>query len=190
MNLFLLVPILSTATYEILDTTTDKLIIKLDPVAYNISLSLNHKPKEFIIINSNYFWKNTPIGIFIDGNRFFENIPLKYYRPPFNIGDCIINAGPTIIKDYKVITDYKDEGFRSDVLRKTSHTFIGISRHNKVVLGYYRNATPIQIAKDIAKYEVKTAIKLDGGSSAYIKVGDQIRGQVQKVVCALIFEKI
>lgn len=189
MDLVSMVAGVTLSHYQILSNDVDKLVIKINPRAYEVSLQRNYKPKSFISFNSNYYWNSTPIGRFIDGDNVFPSINPPFYRPEFNINQCTITGGPTLVEYSKIVNKNDTEMFRADIFRKTRHVAVGITAFNKLIVGYYERHTPQEIAVDMLGRGVVYSIKLDGGQSSFLKVGDLKRGNTLYITCAVRFEK-
>jgi uncharacterized protein YigE (DUF2233 family) len=198
MFAFFLGLIIGVRNYEILENNNKYVAVKINTEAYKSQLFLNkYNHESEIAVNTSFYWRKFPIGLFKD----FENIPsiLKYefIRPTFVIdyngnnyimpilkgqilSDYVLacQAGPTLI-DNNIIVLNKcsiEQKFQSDVLRRTSHTGIGITKLNKIIIIFGYNTSLGELANKFKSYGCKDAMNFDGGHSAFLKIGKNVYG--------------
>ena len=171
--------------YELLPAPSSVTLVKFNPAAFTANLVCFEEtdPDAVIAFNANYFDPKTkaPIGWF----RMRKWVQIGAItgpqpRPYFEFCGVVVQAGPTLFEDGNPDWGWRlyseNEKFRPDAIRKASHNAIGETEHKKVVVGHFPNHTLDQIAETMRKHCV-SAMKCDGGGSAYLKVDQLIRGE-------------
>ena len=94
----------------------------------------------------------------------------------------VAQAGPTLIKNsinnYNTSNAVNNERFLYDVLRRTAHTGIGVTKFNKLILGWARNSSLNVMADKFMEYGSSDAMNCDGGSSSSLKSINIIYGNL------------
>jgi hypothetical protein len=171
--------------YELLPAPGGATLVKFNPAAFKASLVCfeDTDPDAVIAFNANYFDQKTkaPIGWFRNGKWIrLDAIPGPQLRPHFEFCGALVQAGPTLFEEGNPDWGWRlyaeNEKFRPDALRKAAHNALGETEHDKIVVGHFPNHTLDQIAQTMRKHCVR-AMKCDGGGSAYLKVGEIVRGE-------------
>lgn len=174
-------------------------------------------PKDSILINANFFWGGKPIGTLINNGELLKAIPLSKSRALLilykdraeilvlspaqtkeNIKSgkwkdaTVLQAGPLLVRDGEIVSreQQKTEGFRRDVYRRTSHTAIGITRNNKLLIVFARNKTLYEMSLILKRAGAVDAINVDGGSSSSIKYKGRTYGAFRPKTILLIKPKV
>ncbi len=79
-----------------------------------------------------------------------------------------VSAGPTLLKNGRIITDSEEEGFKNSkiVNVKGQRSFIGIKKDQTLVMGTVPSVTIKELAEIVKKLGLIDAINLDGGASS------------------------
>lgn len=190
--------IISNAHLGVLESNSGLTAIQINPIALQPKIFVKQSdPKALVAFNASYFWKEQPIGWLKD----FEMIPsvlqyekarpvfafdlngkpsIRQIQTEFDLYEYMVvfQAGPTLVVNKKPVysASQVSQQFKSDVMRKTSHVAIGITDAGKIVVVYGKSISIKDLATKLIKFKCHTAINLDGGSSASLRVGDKIWG--------------
>ena len=79
-----------------------------------------------------------------------------------------VSAGPTLIKDGALITDYAGDGFGDSkiVTKKAQRSFIGVKKDNTLIMGTVSSVTVKELGEITKQLGLHNAINLDGGASS------------------------
>ena len=78
-----------------------------------------------LAIGCNYSFKGHPIGFLKDNGLIISQIQKSNQRCVMIVDDCAIQAGPTLVEDFEIFTNYKAEKFSARELLKGFHVHIG-----------------------------------------------------------------
>jgi hypothetical protein len=175
--------------YQILRNDEDALIVKINPIAYYADLLYQEElpPNVEIAFNTNYYWRG-PLGVFKKGSWHHDKTkPSKGVRPTIHINGTDCEAGPLLLRNgteayQKSIADGM---YQSDTYRTTRHTAVGYTSANKLIVAYFEKINLKDMAKAMRDADCVWAMKCDGGHSAYLKVGDIVRGLSKVPYCGV-----
>ena len=104
----------------------------------------------------------------VDSNNKAQIVPLSKGRKTGWTGyETVLCAGPTLVANGKVGIELKHEGFRRSLMSGSRRTAVGISKTGKLILVCVnRKSSLYEIAKLMIKLNARSAVSLDGGSSA------------------------
>lgn len=177
--------------YELLQHTAQYVVVKVNVAAYEASVVLDAYPAGEIAFNTNYFYrgvnpfyKNVPIGHLKQGDEVFKTVGSKGKRPILKIGRVECEVAPILVKDGKA---YIQEGIaesklRADATRQAQRVACGYNRFGKLIIVYGANATLSGLAYKLLEHGVVEGYAMDGGDSAYLKVGSLVRGKPRPIV--------
>lgn len=88
---------------------------------------------------------------------------------------CALGAGPTLVKNSKVVLDAKKEGFTEEKILSTraQRSLMGVSACNHLVMTSVANVTVYELAQIAKALNLVEAINLDGGASSGVYYNDQ-----------------
>lgn len=155
--------------------------------------SFPSKNSSSLIVNGTYFnrYNREPVA-FIKRwkNLYFDqpcNIPprpllflplndfplITYSRN--NMGRWSIGGGPTLIENSEINIKNKEEKFRYDIRISKKFTALGVTENKKLIIVTTFNRTMQDIAWCLKFLNCTEAMRLDGGSSTYIYVENEIK---------------
>ena len=92
--------------YQIISSNSHKTVIKLDPKAYIIKVfTKKYDKKADFAINTNFFWKNKPIGFIKDFELLPSIVAHNFNRPIFMV-DYARNPSIGLVQNYNALVDY------------------------------------------------------------------------------------
>ena len=105
-----------------------------------------------------------------------------------------VGAGPTLIKDGKILADGAAEGFREDDLIKAPailRSFIGVTKDNVLIMATVQLVSIAELAEIAQKLNLVQAINLDGGLSSGLYFHDQyLTGPFREITDAIVITKL
>jgi exopolysaccharide biosynthesis protein len=169
-------------------------------------------PQGAAAINANYFWQGKPIGVLMSQGTRTLSLPLTKSRAVLVIqgkkatvhvvtpaeaersvrtvwkGATVIQAGPRIVHEGRVTTrsEIANEKVSADVLRRTNHTVIGITRAGKLLLCFIRGQTVAECARIVQQAGAVEALNLDGGGSASLRYQGQSYGRTNPYTALIV----
>lgn len=174
--------------YNILSSDKDDFAIRISPKTFRTRIEFNWTPpKNFygIAVVCNYHYLGHPVGVLHDNNLVVTQVRTAIPRPTFEIGDTVIQAGPTLVQDGKRMKRKHGftEGFHKRNLKIGFHTYIGITGGGSIVLGYRKHTNIRGLCEKCLAYNTKEAIKLPGlkqggfvfnNRQTHIKIGPDV----------------
>lgn len=104
-----------------------------------------------------------------------------------------VGAGPTLLKDGKILADAKLEGFTEDKIHtsRAQRSFAGVTKDNVLIMGTAPNVTVKELAEIAKKMGIVNGINLDGGASSglYFK-GKYVTQPGRKLSNALVVTRL
>jgi exopolysaccharide biosynthesis protein len=169
-------------------------------------------PQGAVAINANYFWQGTPIGVLMSHGTRTSTLPLTKTRAVLVIqgkkatvhvvtpteaersvrtvwkGATVIQAGPRIVHQGQITprSEIAKEKVSADVLRRTNHTVIGITKEGKLLLCFIRGQTVSECARIVQQAGAVEALNLDGGGSASLRYQGQSHGRVNPYTALIV----
>lgn len=172
--------------YEVLQLTDEKVCIKINPKAYTISVfSMQKSLADYsIAFTANYYWLKFAIGLLRDEKHVINIWPLAG-RPVLSLSSsgaeltatdelsidvkkAYVQAGPTLIRDGLIDIRTVQENFRADAVRLTKQISVGVTASQKLIVLYTAKTPLKEIAKILHDVGCVDAMKMDGGSSAFL----------------------
>lgn len=104
-----------------------------------------------------------------------------------------VSAGPTLLKNGKVVADSEEEGFKNSkiVNKKGQRSFIGVKKDQTLVMGTVPNVTIKELAEIVKKLGLVDAINLDGGASSGLYYEGKYLHEPGRDICnALVFSVV
>lgn len=140
------IPVNGYLIYYGKDAATDEYISQRFKIGSTVELSFNGLPVELII----------------------ENVNVQAAEIDLNKVDDMISAGPFLVNNGIVITDYITQGFKeSKILTGAAQrSALGLTKDNKLILVTGSNLTMSQLAHIMKNLNCDKAMNLDGGASS------------------------
>ena len=152
--------------YIILKNTEEEFFLEIEKNSFRNKIMFDFVPEENfkgVAICCSYNFKGKAIGFLKDNDLIVHKIKGKENRPLFYIDkSTIIQAGPTLIKNFKPIKKYQEEGFSTHDILKGPHAHIGQKKSGNYILGFTKSCTFSEIIKKYEHYNAENAIKLPG----------------------------
>lgn len=159
------------------------------------------RPSANIAFGANYSWVGIPIGYVYDAFDGFRASISKYndIRPilaydgkrwridfgrPSPSDFVAVQAGPTLLIDGggSVADAMWAEKFRKDVARMTEQVSVGVKKDGGLVVMWTKGYSLQRIANVLKSLGCDSALKMDGGSKACLKVGNKVFGNPRAAV--------
>jgi hypothetical protein len=105
-----------------------------------------------------------------------------------------VGAGPTLIRDGKIVADGTAEGFQeADLIttRAALRSFIGVTPDNVLIMGTVPQVSIAELAEIVQKLNLVQALNLDGGlSSALYYRGQYLTGPYRQITDAIVITQL
>jgi hypothetical protein len=177
--------------------TPEFTIVKVNLAAYTSQVITRSpsipkdKQSHIIACNTNFFWKDEPIG-FLYRREGLKLLPTKisersvlviregkasiiphalFKEDP--LIECAFQAGPLLVdagKRLPIKAQMEKEKILPDVNRKCPHLAIGVTKEGKLLIGYFASASLATVAEVMLKNKAISAMNMDGGHSAWLLV--------------------
>ncbi len=151
--------------YRVLEKTEDQCFIEVIKDTYRTRIEFDYTPSEDfkgIAVCCSYSFKGNPVGYLKDNGLVRNGISGYRQRPLFELGDTIIQAGPSLIKEGEPFKDYLSEGFDQRAILSGFHAHIGRKESGNIVVGFSKKLTFVSMVNKYAELFTTEAIKLPG----------------------------
>lgn len=180
--------------HKLLTHNEDEFFIEIVRDTFRTKIMMDFEPDENfkgIAVCCNYHFKGHPIGYLRDNNLVIKQIDGRMQRATFEIGESVIQAGPTLVENFEAVRDFKSEGFATHYILKGLHSHIGLKKSGNIVFGFTRKNTLKEITDKYMDLSTQNAIKLPGlkQCSFFCNLGTQyIKEGVFPIPVALVIE--
>jgi hypothetical protein len=151
--------------YTIHRNNEDEFLIEIQKDSFSTKIVFDFEPDENfygLAICCNYHKNGHPIGFLKDNGLIVSGIEGKKFRPSFEVGDSVIQAGPTLIENFIQQKRYKEEEFSTGEIVPGLHLSIGQKKFGNYVVLLTRKAALNVITEKLEKMSCQNAIKLPG----------------------------
>lgn len=174
--------------------------IQVNTSSYNYEVFIGKSNETILAFNTNYYWKNIPIGLIQSRRKKIASTVYPYCKWPIftikdgkasieykqdNEADIQSQIGPTILfnGEYAIEKIHSEGFYKKDSTRKTSHIAIGVKRNGRFIVAYFKNASMSEMADKFKKWGCYASAKCDGGHSCYLrfqnfKVGTEVKAGI------------
>lgn len=199
-----MIPLLGLLLFsiKILHNTPRLLVLEVNPRLCHFQV-YHHRyksPGNSVVVDTNYFSGNLPIGRFGCNSIEQEHISVGR-RPSLTINggivlfteekkkeQTIITGGPWLLHKGKLTS--RKEKYSPEVYSVTRHVGVGINRYGNIVLAYIEYGDLETLAYFLRDSGAIEAINLDGGNSACLRWKKYKRGRSYPYTTLLITPNI
>ncbi len=199
----------SVSHVQVLEQTSSRFAVKVNVRALAPHVQIGTKwnrDNVALAFTGNYFYNRTPIGLLWD-NKYIPSI-LKYtdIRPRLIINSdgahitktdvtdrgIMLQAGPTLIENGTVNVQLTAEKFQGDIRRAVQQVSVGVTKEHKLIVLFSTTQTPKSIAQTLLSFGCVQAMRMDGGSSAFLYLNDKHKtiqyGKPNFIKCTLHYK--
>jgi len=180
--------------YTIHRNNEDEFLIEIQKDSFSTKIVFDFEPGDNfygLAICCNYHKNGHPIGFLKDNGLIMTKIEGKKFRPIFEVGNSIIQAGPTLLENFQIQKRFKEEEFSASELSPGCHVSIGQKKFGNYIVLLTKKCLLSGITKKLDEMNCQNAIKLPGLNQVgfYFRSTHQIvkAGNLPMPV-ALIFE--
>jgi hypothetical protein len=155
---------------KIITNSDEECFIEITKNTFRNRIEYDWTPDENFIglaVACNYNFKGHPLGFLKDNGKIKSQISGNKKRAIFQIEETetMIQAGPTLVRDFQATKNFKEEGFSSHYILSGPHSHIGRKKNGNYILGFTSKHTFNQMISEYLDFKVDDAIKLPGLAS-------------------------
>ena len=151
--------------YTIHRNNQDEFLIEILRDSFSTKIAFDFDPgNNFygLAVCCNYHKNGHPVGLLKDNGLIVSKIEGKKFRPSFEVGNSVIQAGPTLIENFEKQKRVKAEEFSTGEIVSGIHVSIGQKKFGNYVIILTKNASLGEITEKLAAMNCQNAIKLPG----------------------------
>ena len=151
--------------YTIHKNNEDEFLMEIQKDSFSTKIVFNFEPDDSfygLAICCNYHKNGHPIGFLKDNGLIITKIDGKKFRPIFEVGNSIIQAGPTLLENFVHQRKFKEEEFSACDLSPGYHVSIGQKKFGNYIILLTKKAGLTEITNKLDDAGCQNSIKLPG----------------------------